>query len=443
MTPFEKFKKAYQGKKVLVMGLGLLGGGVGVARIFAEIGAKVTVTDLKNEKGLAPSLKKLQGLEIRFVLGKHDEKDFKTHDLIIRNPAVPKNSPFLQIARKNKISITMDTSLFTKFCARPLIGVTGTRGKTTTATLIYELLKGAGKNVFLGGNIKGVATLPLLKKIRDGSIIVLELSSWELQGFDWEKISPHIAVITNIYQDHLSRYQNMEEYVNDKKVIFKYQKSSDFLVLNQKNAYTRKIAKNAKSKTVWFSAKDFPAGWKLRLIGKHNKENAAAALKVGEIMKLEPLWMKPVLETFRGVEYRLEEIREIDGVKYINDTTSTTPAASLAAIKSFKNPIILLAGGASKNLDLSELAFVISKKVKKLVLLEGTATDELASLINQTGGGRKVLGRFNNFKKAIMAARQTAAPGNVILLSPGCASFGMFQNEYDRGNQFNKIVRSL
>lgn len=443
MTVFERFKKTYQGKKVLIMGLGLLGGGVGVAKIFNEIGAKVTVTDLKSEKELKSSLKKLDKLGIRFVLGKHDKKDFGTHDLIIRNPAVPQSSPFLQIARKNNIPITMDTVLFAKFCNKPIIGVTGTRGKTTTAVLIYELLKSAGKNVLLGGNVKGVASLSLLKKIKDDSIVVLELSSWELQAFDRERISPHIAVITNIYQDHLNRYKNMDDYISDKKAIFKYQNKKDFLILNRNNLIVADFAKEVKAQIVWFSKSDFPRDWQLRLAGRHNKENAAAAYKVGKILELHPQWMKPIFETFKGVEYRLEEIAEIDGVKYINDTTSTTPAAGIAALQSFKAPLILLAGGACKNLDFSEFAQQIVKDVKGVVLLEGSATEKLSSLINRSGGKSKILGRFSDFKKAILTAKRNARPEDIILLSPGCASFGMFRNEYDRGEKFNKIVEDL
>lgn len=442
MTPFEKFKKAYQGKKVLIMGLGLLGGGVGVAKIFSEIGSKVIVTDLKSKGELKSSLRKLEGIPIKFVLDKHNKKDFENCDLVVRNPAVPKNSPFLQIAKKKRIPITMETALFARFCSVPIIGVTGTRGKTTTATLIYELLKSAGKNALLGGNVRGMATLSLLKKIKNDSLVVLELSSWELQGFDQEKISPYIAVITNIYPDHLNRYKNMREYIKDKKIIFKYQNKDDFLVLNKENPYTKKMAKEAKAKIAWFSKDDFPPDWKLRLLGEHNRENAAAAYSVGEIFKLYSQWMRPVFETFRGVEYRLEEIAEIDGVKYINDTTSTIPQAAMAALRAFRRPIILLAGGASKNLDLSGLAKEIVKKTKAVVLLEGTATDRLESLINRSRGEEKILGRFSNFKKAVLAARKAAKKGDVILLSPGCASFGMFKNEYDRGEQFNKVVKT-
>jgi len=443
MTSFQKFKKLYQGKKVLIMGLGLLGGGVGVAKIFCEIGAQVTVTDLKKEKELAPSLEKLKNLKIKFVLGRHRKSDFEKADLIIRNPAVPQDSIYLQIARKNKIPITMDTALFAKFCQRPIIGVTGTRGKTTTATLIYEILKASGKKTLLAGNIKGVASLPFLKKAEDYSWIVLELSSWSLQGFDWERISPQIAVITNIYPDHLNRYQNMQAYIQDKKIIFKYQSKKDFLVLNQENLFTVKMASQTKAKIVWFKADDFPSGWQLKLPGRHNQENAAAAYKVGKILNIPYSLMKKVFANFKGVKYRLEKIAEIDDVTYINDTTSTTPQATIAALRAIEKPIILIAGGASKNLDLSSLAKEIAHKVKFVILLRGTATPELLSLIKKNGAGKKVLGVFDNFQKAILKARKAAQKGEVVLLSPGCASFGLFKNEYHRGEEFSKIVKSL
>lgn len=443
MTALEKFKQAYQGKRVLVMGLGLLGGGVGVAKFFSEIGAKTAVTDLKSEKELAASLEELLGFGIEFILGKHQEKDFQKADLIIRNPAVSRSSPFLEIARQAGVKIAMDTALFAKFCSRPMIGVTGTRGKTTTATLIYELLRGAGKEAILGGNVQSAASLPLLKKLRERTWVVLELSSWELQGFIQEKISPHIAVITNIYPDHLNRYSSLEEYITDKKAIFKYQAKKDFLIINQENKIIRKIARDAKSQLVWFQADDLPLDWRLRLPGRHNQANAAAAYQTGKILGLYPQWMRPVLETFQGVSFRLEKVAEIDGVKYINDTTSTTPEAAIAALDSLVEPIILLAGGASKNLDLDQLAEAIVKKTKAVALLEGTATDELETSIKRKNGTNKILGRFDDLKTAVAAARKIAQAGEVILLSPGCASFGMFVNEYDRGQKFNQIVKEL
>ncbi len=443
MTALEKFKQSYQGKRVLVMGLGLLGGGVGVTRFFCEIGAKVTVTDLKSAKELAPSLGKLKDLPVRLALAGHQKKDFQEADLIIRNPAVALDSPFLEISRRARVKISMETALFAKFCSAPMIGVTGTRGKTTTATLIYELLRGSGREAILGGNVQGVASLALLKKLRQNSLVVLELSSWELQGFQDEKISPKIAVMTNIYPDHLNRYVSLADYIEDKKIIFKYQKKNDFLVLNQENEATKKMAVEAKSQVVWFQPADLPENWSLRLVGKHNRSNASAAYQVGKILGLYPQWMAAVFETFSGVAYRLETVAEINAVKYVNDTASTIPEATIAALDSFRRPIILIAGGADKKLDFTQLGQAIAAKTKAVVLLAGTATGKLEEAIKKAGGEGKLMATLDNFKKAVLAAKAAAQSGEVVLLSPGCASFGMFVNEYDRGEQFNQLVEEI
>lgn len=450
------------GKKVLVMGLGIQGGGVGVARFFVEHGAKVTVTDLKTKKQLAPSLAGLADLPITYVLGKHREEDFKKADLVIRNPDVPQNSPYLAMARKQGIPVEMDESLFLKLCSNRenIIGVTGTRGKTTTTHLIGTILKKAGFHTLLGGNLRGVATLSLLDQMRPNSKVVLELSSWQLQGLDEDQISPHIAVITNIYPDHLNRYQNMEEYIVDKKIIFKYQNKDDFLVLNKENGIVGSFAKEARSKIVWFSKDDTihlggvmasppkadqPAtirgviGFKLK--GEHNLENLAAAYQVAKIFNISDGIIQKAVAEFTGVEFRLQEIAKIGGVTYVNDTTSTTPEATIAALQAYEGrPIILIAGGASKNLDLTKMTDEIGKRVKAVVLLEGTATDEIAAKIKQEPG---IVGRYDNFRKAVLAAKNVAKPGDIVLLSPACASFGMFKNEFDRGEQFNEIIASF
>lgn len=451
LKAFEEFKKQYQGKKVLILGLGLQGRGVGDARFFTEIGTKVTVTDLKTEKELRPSLKKLQGLDIQFILGRHRRQDVLNADLIIRNASVPLDSPYLELARKKNISIEMDDSLFARFCPWPIIGVTGTRGKTTTATLIYELLKGSGKTAFLAGNIYGRASLLLLKKIhqeiKDGRV-VLELSSWQLQAWHQARISPQIGVITNIYPDHLNFYQNIEEYINDKKAILIHQKKNDYAVLNQDDARVMALAKTIVSKRVYFDKKSFPSDWSLKLPGEHNLYNAAAAYQVGKLLSLRPQTMKAVFATFRGVAFRLEKIGEIKGIEFINDSTSTIPEATIAALKTFDCPIILIAGGSSKNLSMKPLAQTIVTQVKALILLKGEGTDQLKKELKELHPGIKsipgwrkklVVGTFASLKEAVIRAYEIARPGEVILFSPACASFGMFVNEFDRGQQFNRI----
>lgn len=436
--------KTFFGKKVLIMGLGRLGGGENVTRFFAEEGAQVTVTDLKSEEELSETLLRLKDLPVIFILGGHRKEDFRNQDLVIRNPDVPKDSEFLNIARANKIPVEMDESLFLKLCPLPAIGVTGTRGKTTTTILIGEMLKAAGYNTLIGGNLPGVATLSLLRQITPKTKLVLELSSWQLQGLDEDKISPHIAVITNIYPDHLNRYQNFNDYIEDKKLIFKYQTEKDFLVLNRESEISRSFAFQSRSQVIWFKGEDWPKNWSLKIPGEHNLENAACAYTVGKILAIDEGIIKKAVTSFKGVPHRLEVIRKLKGVRYVNDSTSTMPEAGIAALRSFgKAPIILIAGGNSKNLDLSEFTEEISKKAKAIVLLEGTATNNLESEIMGYKSRDKILGRFNNLKEAVLEAKAVAEKGDVILLSPGCTSFGMFKNEFDRGEQFKKIVLSL
>lgn len=440
-----KFKKDFKNKKVLILGLGVLGRGVADAQFFVQMGSQVTVTDLKKNKELQSSLDKLKDLPIKFVLGQHRKEDVLKADLILRNAAISKNSPFLKLARENNVRIEMDEALFAQYAPTKIIGITGTRGKSTTTALIYQMIKKAGFSVWLAGNIKGRATLPLLAKIRKGDWLVMELSSWQLQGFQKLKISPHIGIFTNIYQDHLNRYSSMEEYIQDKKTIFKYQNRNDFAVLNHDSLIVKELAQEVKSQVVWFSKKDLNREVKelIKLKGEHNQENVAAALKVSQILKIKPNIIKQVLQHFSSLPHRLEKIGEIKGVVYINDTTSTTPASGMAALNSFKEPIILICGGASKNLEMSDFAKRIAQKVKKIILLEGTETDNLESLIKKFQGQEKIVGRFNNFKKAVLKAKFLARKGEIVLLSPGCASFGMFQNEFDRGDKFRKIVKNL
>lgn len=436
----------FRNKKVLILGLGLLGRGVKDAIFFAELGAKVTVTDLKTEKDLKESLDKLKPYSnIQYTLGAHHDEDILNSDIIIRNAAIPASSPLLKLAQKNKIPIDMDESLFAEYCPARIIGITGTRGKSTTTKMIGSMLKDLYKEgkVYIAGNLQGEATLPLIKQVKENDIVVLELSSWQLQGFGWKKISPQIAVFTNVYEDHMNSYKDMAEYINDKKIIYKYQTKKDFCVININNKYTKELDKEIKSQIKWFSSKDIPNQWELKIPGKHNRENAAAALAVGRILGFNDDKIKTCLTNFSGLEHRLEFIQEINGIKFINDTTSTTPIAGIKALQSINAPIVLLAGGATKNLDLKPFAKEIIKKVKAVILLNGSATDDLENLIKKNKGEELISGRYDSFEDAVKHAYAISLSGDCVLLSPGCASFGMFKNEFDRGDQFRKIVKRL
>lgn len=424
MTRFKEFEN----KKILVMGLGLHGGGVGIVKFLAKQGAEILVTDLKTEKQLAESLEKLKAYKkIKYTLSEHKENDFLSADLIIKNPDVPNTSPYLEIARKHNVPVETDITLFFKLSKAFIIGVTGTKGKSTTASLIFHLLKTKYKRTFLAGNI-GVSPLELLPKIKEGDKVVLEFSSFALENLNE---SPKIAVITNIMEDHLNRYANMTEYVEAKKSIFKFQKKDDVLILNKEDYYSPEFAKTTKSKIIYFSAKTGIA------------QNIAASSETAGELGIDEKTIQKAIKTFKGVPSRQEFIAEIKGVKYFNDTTATMPEAVIMAIESFseKYPeaqIILIAGGQNKGLNYLKLSDIIKEKVGDLVLLPGSASEKIKEHLV----GFKNTHEVGSMAEAVITAKKLAKKGDIVLLSPGAASFNIFKNEFDRGDQFIKFVKN-
>lgn len=427
----------FKDKKVVVMGLGLHGGGVGVAKFFCSQEAEVLVTDLKAKKELKESIDKLKGLPIRYVLGKHRKEDFIEADLIIKNPDVSPNSLFLKIAKQNNVPVETDISLFFDLSKAFIIGITGTKGKSTTATLIYQFLKSKYPNTVLAGNI-GVSPLELLSKIKKNTKVILELSSFELEDL---KKSPQIAVFTNILKDHLNRYKSMADYIKAKESIFKYQGHEDMLVLNYDDPVVRKFY--ASSKTYFFSKEKIKKKYdvkEFKLYGEHNLSNISAAVLVAELLKIPKENIDRIIKSFKGVAFRQEFIKEINNVKYINDTAATMPKAVVEALKAISqrfpdSSIILIAGGQDKNLDYKEMAREIKKKVSKLILLPGTGSTKLKKELK----GVKI-SPVESMKQAVKKASVLAEKGDIVLLSPGAASFNLFKNEFDRGEQFNKAL---
>ena len=468
-------KSDFKGKKVTVMGIGLHGGGVASVRFFAENGAKVIATDMKTKKELEPSLKKLKDLKnVTFVLGQHRMEDFENVDIVVKGPAVPWSSKHIQAALKKKIPVEMDSSIFFKLCKLPIIGVTGTKGKTTTATLIAEILRIAGKKVFTVG-IGQKPVLNVLNEIGEEKkgVTVFELSSWRLSALGRVGVSPHIAVITNIHQDHLNYYGTMEKYIADKKYIFANQKADDYIILNYDNENTRILADGAKSKIIFFSTSEmfghpmsnwtsdvFVRGGKIiykniseqkeicdlndiKLRGAHNLYNVLAAAGAAIAYGIAPEKIREAIKNFKGMPHRLELVRELDKVKYFNDTTATMPDAAIAGINSFSEPVILIAGGADKNLDFKEFAKCIGEKVKRVILLKGEATEKLKTELKNVSVERIIDSEFSSMEKAVIRAKSISGPGDIVLLSPGAASFGLFLNEFDRGEKFREAVRKL
>lgn len=468
----ENWQEFFRGRRITVMGLGLLGG-IGDIVFLAEQGAELTVTDLKSPDELRVSILELARFpNIKYTLGRHDLADFSAGggpssggrgpDLVVMAPSTPLDSVYIAEARKNKIPITMWAALFARFARHigaPIIGVTGTRGKTTTTEMIAHVLRTANKKIIVGGNVKGTAVLPYLPALTSETYVVLELDSWKIQGFREERLSPDVAVFTTFYADHLNYYRGdakrprdlgaaMNLYLADKAEIFLHQGESDTLVLGEQaapivmEAYDDRI----KSRMVIAHAADLPKEWKLKIPGEHNRGNAACAMHALRPLGITDDQIKLGLESFAGVPDRLELVREIKGVSFYNDTTATTPEATIAALRALdpdrKRNIILIMGGSEKNLNMDELLDEIPKHCKKVLLLAGAGTERiLPSLLTTTYLLQTT--PFDSLQSAIAAARQVAEPGDVVLMSPAFASFGMFCNEYDRGEQFRTLVQSL
>lgn len=444
------FKSYFKDKKITLMGLGLLGRGVGDAKFLAEQGAILTITDLKTEEQLKESLEKLKvydtclpDRQVSYTLGEHNLKDFQPEncDLVIKSAGVPLNSPFIEEAKKNNIPVKMSTSLFAEFYPGTIVGITGTRGKSTVTAMIYEVLKNSSSKVFLGGNVRGISTLAHLPESSEDEIAVLELDSWQLQGFGDAKISPHISVFTTFYPDHLNYYNSdMDLYLDDKANIFKYQSKDDFLILGEQcRGLIQSKYPDIKSEVVVPNLYDI--SYKLKIPGEHNLYNASCAREATKALGIDDETIKETLENFKGVEGRLEFIKDLNGVKIYNDTTATTPEATIAAIKALYNKnsnTILIMGGSDKSLDHTELCKLLPSFTKTVVLLPGTGTEKLISNYNFP------FLKSSNLKEALDIALTEAKEGDKILFSPAFASFGPppggFKNEYDRGEKFNEEV---
>ncbi|MDD2270336.1 MAG: UDP-N-acetylmuramoyl-L-alanine--D-glutamate ligase [Candidatus Dojkabacteria bacterium] len=454
----------YQNKKVLIFGLGLNDGGLGMTQYFLREGAQVTITDGKSKEELKISLQKLsQYPNITYHLGGHIESDFTDNDIIVRNPAIKPNNQYLEMAREAGKEIVMEMSLFHKIAPCSVIGVTGTRGKSTTTSLIYEILKSVyGSKAILGGNIgkSAIRQLPTLSK---ENLAVLELSSFQLDSMGEAKVSPHIAVITNIYQDHMDWHGSLEEYINAKKNIFLNQSKEDFLVLNLDDENSRGFENDAKGKVITYSLKNSEANYYMDenlnvyenqekilrlentiLEGLHNDYNMICSIATTRILAIEPEMIKSVLENFKGLECRQEFVRELEGVKYYNDTCATSVEAINAMFERFgeenKGKIIMIAGGVDKGLDYSKILDNMEKYLKALVLFEGTASEEISRVSNPY---IKTYKYFNSMNGAIDKAKEISTPNDMIILCPGGSSFNMFINEFDRGKKFVDYVNSL
>ncbi|OGD74976.1 UDP-N-acetylmuramoylalanine--D-glutamate ligase [Candidatus Collierbacteria bacterium RIFOXYA2_FULL_46_10] len=433
----------FQGKKILVFGLGQQGGGIGDANYLARHGHQVKVADLLTAKDLKLDSSTLSP-EISQSLGGHLPTDIHWADIILKNPGVPDDQPLIKLARSLGKDVVTSIALYVKYAPHPVIGITGTRGKSTTTALISALLnKAYPHQIITGGNIPGTSGLALFDESTDQRYSVLELSSFQLHNFHDLHLSPHIAVITNLYPDHLNRYSSLEAYQQDKSAICAYQQSKDFTLVNAKNPGALAISQASPGQITSYQASDV-TGWETSLPGTHNRENLAAMAALARVLQLPPDLARLVAQTFAGLPFRQELIATVKGVRYINDTTATTPVALAKAVEAQTTPFILLVGGESKNLPTQPILDSLKNNdlVKSIIIL---GSHHLPAFVEElrTLCGSKIIGQVDSMPEAVKLAAKVATSGDTVLLSPGFASFDLFANEFDRGRQFNQAVTSL
>ena len=437
------YGKHFKGKTVTLMGLGLLGRGVGDAIFLLEQGVKLTVTDLKTEDRLKESIDRLKDFDgVSFTLGEHRMEDFESADMVIKAAGVPLSSPYIERAHSNNVPVYMSTALFAKFTPAKVIGITGTKGKTTVSHLLKHILLTAGRKVFLGGNALPASTLAHLPESTEDEIVVLELDSWQLQGFGDLGISPSFSVFTNFMPDHLNYYKgDMEAYFFDKSHIFAYQKEGDVLVLGDGvEAEIERYCKSPlKAEIIRASLDDVPESWINSIPGDHNRMNASQAfsmaLKLGVSLEI----CKEAFKGFRPVPGRLERLGSFQGRTFFNDNSATVPEATVASIRALKGNgggLILILGGSDKDLPLDILKEAVESSVTKTFALPGSGTDRLLKMIDS-----KKVRSVSSLSEAVEAAFSISREGDTILFSPAFASFSQFNNEYEREESFLREVK--
>ena len=421
------------------MGLGVQSGGLGVAAFMRDHGADLVVTDLRSEAQLVSSVAALGSAGVRYALGGHELDDFRHAEIVVRNPAVRDDSPYLHAARDAGASIEMEFTLFLRWCRQArVIGVTGTRGKTTTATALHAMLMAGGERALLAGNMR-VSALAQLHEIEPGSTVVLELSSAQLEGLAGTGLRTRGAIVTNLLADHLDRYRDMQAYAEAKLSLVANQRAGDWAVIPAGNGWPDWFAARAGGSVVRPDLEDAPPGWGDALLsGRHNRANLALAAAAARRAGVDDDALERAVRGFGGVPARQELVGSITGVRAYNDTTATTPEAALAALATVPGPWILIAGGSDKRLDFAPLAKRLraTKGLRGVVLLPGNGTDRLRPLLE---GCR--IEAAADMAQAVDRALALARPGDAVLLSPACASFGLFSNEFDRGDQFVARLR--
>jgi UDP-N-acetylmuramoylalanine--D-glutamate ligase len=459
----------FKNKIILVLGLGLHGGAVGNIKFLASKGAILTVADTKSEEQLQESIKKLSSIpNIKYIFGDQDEINVDDIDFVLRNPAVPKKAAILEKARHKNIPVLMDSSIFFNAIGKEhIIGITGSKGKTTTSHAIGFVLHELSHDVTTVG-VDGVSPLGTLQEgIKKD--VVFELSSWRLEALQEAHISPHIAVCTSIYKDHLNTYKNYEEYIEVKKQIIKDQTKGDIAILNYDDEIIKTWANDVQGELYWYSMQGLPREARRGIwvngeniiaristqemhicsisdiphTSDHELRNKLPSILIALLKGFEISDIIKAVQNIPPLKHRMQLVRELNGVQYINDTTATMPDAAIAGLKSLKNkPVILILGGSDKALEFENFAQQISQSnIKHLIWLPGTATQRMQEIILPISKSKSH--DIATMQEAVSLANKLAQPGDAVLLSPGATSFGLFLHEFDRGDAFIKEVESL
>lgn len=457
-------------KRITVMGLGTHGGGVGNVIWLYKQGAILTVTDLRSADELSEAIERLKSLEgIKFVLGEHKEEDFLQADMILRNPAVPNDSKYLQLARSAGVRIEMDSSLFMRLSpTKNIIGVTGSKGKSTTTHAIAHFLALKFAKVLTVGT-EGTSVLNAIGELESDDAVVFELSSWRLEAMDEHEISPSVAIVTSIYPDHLNTYDSFEHYIETKKAIIKYQSVNDRVILNYDDERVQLWSDYAKGRVAWFSLTGSIPGEgicvhrgrvsvvttrgilelfsvdEIPFASEHEIRNVLPAIYLAYCNGVPVKSISENLKHLTGLSHRLETVRELRGVKYINDSAATIPDATVAAINSLKGKrLVLIMGGGNKRLNFEKLGEAVRESmVKALIFLPGSATRHMKSDILNAFNAPPVVHDVESMQEAVLRAEESANENDIVLLSPGATSFGLFKHEFDRGDKFRQAVQDL
>ena len=460
MSTIQEYLSELSGRRVTVIGMGV--SNIPLIKLLLRAGVKVTVRDRSPRERLAEQAQELESLGAKLILGEEYLQNLDG-SIIFRTPGLSPNTPELLEAAQRGISLSSEMEVFFQTCPSHLIGVTGSDGKTTTTTIIAELLKEAGQNVYVGGNI-GKPLLADVPDMVEEDYAVLELSSFQLMTMEQ---SPQIAVVTNVSPNHLDYHHTMEEYVRAKKNIFLHQGRGDRLVLNYDNPGTRAMEAEAVCPVTWFSRKErLEEGVYLRdgaiwltneqgsrevlpleliqLPGDHNIENYMAAIAAVDGIVPDKC-ARAVAQRFQGVEHRIEFVRELDGVRWYNDSIGTSPSRTTACLESFPQKVILIAGGYDKGVPFTQLGIEIVDRVKTLVLTGDTAPAIRQAVEEAPGYGPHTPDIFmaGDLAGAVKEARAAAEPGDIVILSPACAAFDRFKNFMERGQVFKQLVKEL